>query len=292
MTRDHDQDRRLLKLVLGLTGSYCVVELVGGWLINSLALMSDAGHMLSDVGAMGLSLFAAYIASLPATSQKTFGYYRAEILAAFVNGLALWLIAGVIFHEAYHRFFDPPEVRGYGLLLIASVGLGVNLFTAWILSPSRGHSLNLRGVFLHVMSDALGSVGAVTAGTVILLTDWYWADSVASLGIGLLILFSSFGLVRDSMDILMQATPRHISLQGVQKAMEEVEGVQQIHDLHVWTLTSGVFTLSAHVVVDGEWDPHMLLDKLEGRIQDAFGIKHTTIQLEPQDRQRNELTTF
>lgn len=292
MVHDRDQDRRVLKLALGLTGSYCVVELVGGWLINSLALMSDAGHMLSDVGAIGLSLFAAYVAALPATSQKTFGYYRAEILAAFVNGLALWLIAGVIFHEAYHRFFNPPEVRGQGLLLIASVGLGVNLLTAWLLSPFRGRSLNLRGVFLHVMSDALGSVGAITAGAVILLTDWYWADSVASLGIGLLILLSSFGLVRDSMDILMQATPRHISLEEVQKVMEEVEGVQRIHDLHIWTLTSGIFTLSAHAVVDGEWDPHILLDELEGRIQDAFGIKHITIQLEPQDRQQNELTTF
>lgn len=292
MVHDRDQDRRVLKLALGLTGSYCVVELVGGWLINSLALMSDAGHMLSDVGAIGLSLFAAYVAALPATSQKTFGYYRAEILAAFVNGLALWLIAGVIFHEAYHRFLNPPEVRGQGLLLIASVGLGVNLLTAWLLSPFRGRSLNLRGVFLHVMSDALGSVGAITAGAVILLTDWYWADSVASLGIGLLILLSSFGLVRDSMDILMQATPRHISLEEVQKVMEEVEGVQRIHDLHIWTLTSGIFTLSAHAVVDGEWDPHILLDELEGRIQDAFGIKHITIQLEPQDRQQNELTTF
>ena len=130
-----------------------MVELVGGWLINSLALMSDAGHMLADVGAMGLGLFATYIAALPATSQKTFGYYRAEILAAFVNGLALWLIAGVIFHEAYQRFFSPPEVRGQGLLLIASIGLGVNLLTVWILSSSRGHSLNLRGVFLQVEAD-------------------------------------------------------------------------------------------------------------------------------------------
>jgi len=292
MEQAHDQDRRRLRLALGLTGSYFAVELVGGWFINSLALMSDAGHMLSDVGAMGLSLFAAYIAALPATSQKTFGYYRAEILAALVNGLTLWLIAGVIFHEAYHRFFNPPEVRGQGLLLIASLGLGVNLLTAWILSSSRNHSLNLRGVFLHVMSDALGSVGAITAGAVILVTDWYWADSVASLAIGLLILLSSFGLVRDSIDILMQATPQHISLEEVQKVMGEVQGVRQIHDLHIWTLTSGIFTLSAHAVVDGEWDPHTLLDDLEERIQNAFGIQHITIQLEPQDRQQNELTTF
>ncbi len=269
-----------------------MVELVGGWLINSLALMSDAGHMLADVGAMGLGLFATYIAALPATSQKTFGYYRAEILAAFVNGLALWLIAGVIFHEAYQRFFSPPEVRGQGLLLIASIGLGVNLLTVWILSSSRGHSLNLRGVFLHVMSDALGSIGAITAGIVLLFTDWYWVDSVASLGIALLILLSSFGLVRDSIDILMQATPRHINLEEVQKVMEGVEGVKQIHDLHIWTLTSGIFTLSAHAVVNGERDPHGLLDDLDGRIQDSFGIKHITIQLEPQDRQENELTTF
>ena len=192
MRREHLHERQRLKLALVLTGTYSLVELAGGWLVNSLALMSDAGHMLADVGALGVSLFAAYVATLPATSQKTFGYYRAEILAALMNGLALWLVAGVIFGEAYQRFFNPPEVGGRGLVLVASFGLAVNLLTAWILRPARGRSLNLRGAFLHVLSDAVGSVGAITAGAVILLTGWHRTDPLVSGAIAVLILSSSF----------------------------------------------------------------------------------------------------
>ncbi len=292
MAHDHDHDRRQLALALGLTGSYCVVEFVGGWFTNSLALLSDAGHMLSDVTAMGLSLFAAYISTLPVTSQKTFGYYRAEILAAFLNGLALWLVAGIIFREAYYRFFSPPEVHGQGMILIAGVGLLVNLLTAWMLHGAHEANINLRGVFLHVLSDALGSVGALVAGALILWTNWQWADPVTSVIIGFLILLSSFSLVRESVDILMQATPRHLDLAEVQRTLEEVAGVARVHDLHVWTLTSGLFTLTAHVVVNGAHDPHALLNALEQVIQQRFGIDHTTIQLEPQDRQQGEPQHF
>lgn len=292
MARDHDHDRRQLALALGLTGSYCVVEFVGGWFTNSLALLSDAGHMLSDVTAMGLSLFAAYISTLPVTSQKTFGYYRAEILAAFLNGLALWLVAGIIFREAYHRFFSPPEVHGQGMILIAGVGLLVNLLTAWMLHGAHEANINLRGVFLHVLSDALGSVGALVAGALILWTNWQWADPVTSVIIGFLILLSSFSLVRESVDILMQATPRHLDLAEVQRTLAEVAGVARVHDLHVWTLTSGLFTLTAHVVVNGAHDHHALLNALEQVIQQRFGIDHTTIQLEPQDRQQGEPQHF
>ncbi len=292
MARDHDHDRRQLALALGLTGSYCVVEFVGGWFTNSLALLSDAGHMLSDVTAMGLSLFAAYISTLPVTSQKTFGYYRAEILAAFLNGLALWLVAGIIFREAYYRFFSPPEVHGQGMILIAGVGLLVNLLTAWMLHGTHEANINLRGVFLHVLSDALGSVGALVAGALILWTNWQWADPVTSVIIGFLILLSSFSLVRESVDILMQATPRHLDLAEVQRTLEEVAEVARVHDLHVWTLTSGLFTLTAHVVVNGAHDHHALLNALEQVIQQGFGIDHTTIQLEPQDRQQGEPQHF
>ncbi len=292
MVRDHDHDRRQLALALGLTGSYCVVEFVGGWFTNSLALLSDAGHMLSDVTAMGLSLFAAYISTLPVTSQKTFGYYRAEILAAFLNGLALWLVAGIIFREAYYRFFSPPEVHGQGMILIAGVGLLVNLLTAWMLHGAHEANINLRGVFLHVLSDALGSVGALVAGALILWTNWQWADPVTSVIIGFLILLSSFSLVRESVDILMQATPRHLDLAEVQRTLAEVAGVARVHDLHVWTLTSGLFTLTAHVVVNGAHDHHALLNALEQVIQQRFGIDHTTIQLEPQDRQQGEPQHF
>jgi cobalt-zinc-cadmium efflux system protein len=292
MARDHDHDRRQLALALGLTGSYCVVEFVGGWFTNSLALLSDAGHMLSDVTAMGLSLFAAYISTLPVTSQKTFGYYRAEILAAFLNGLALWLVAGIIFREAYYRFFSPPEVHGHGMILIAGVGLLVNLLTAWMLHGAHEANINLRGVFLHVLSDVLGSVGALVAGALILWTNWQWADPVTSVVIGFLILFSSFSLVRESVDILMQATPRHLDLAEVQRTLAEVAGVARVHDLHVWTLTSGLFTLTAHVVVNGAHDHHALLNALEQVLQQRFGIDHTTIQLEPQDRQQGEPQHF
>ena len=292
MTAREPHDRIRLKFALGLTGGYCVVEFVGGWLTNSLALLSDAGHMLSDVTAMGLSLFAAYVATLPVTSQKTFGYYRAEILAAFLNGLALWLVAGIIFSEAYYRFFSPPEVQGQGMVLIASIGLAINVLTAWILHGTHHTNLNLHGVFLHVLSDAIGSLGTIVAGALILWTGWYWADPATSMVIGILILFSSFSLVRESMDILMQATPPHLDLAEVQQTLETVAGVGQVHDLHIWTLTSGLFTLTAHVVVNGAHDHHALLNALEQTIQERFGIDHITIQLEPRDRQKGEPPHF
>jgi cobalt-zinc-cadmium efflux system protein len=292
MSRDHDHDQSRLKLALGLTGGYCLIEFIGGWWANSLALLSDAGHMLSDVTAMGLSLFAAYVATLPVTSQKTFGYYRAEILAAFLNGLTLWLVAGLVFREAYYRFFSPPEVHGEGMIFIASVGLLVNLCTVWLLHDSHQKSLNLRGVFLHVIGDALGSVGAIVAGVLILWTGWQWADPATSVLIGGLILLSSFSLVRESIDILMQAVPGHLDLAEVQRTLETVEGVKKVHDLHVWTLTSGFFTLTAHVVVNDAQDHHALLNALEQVIQERFGIAHTTIQLEPQDRQQGEPPHF
>ena len=292
MAHDHAQDRSRLKFTLVLTGGYCIVEFIGGLLTNSLALLSDAGHMLSDVSAMALSLFAAYIATLPVTSQKTFGYYRAEILAAFLNGLALWLVAGIIFREAYYRFFSPPEVHGYGMSLVAGVGLLVNLVVVWQLRDAHHSNLNIRGVFLHVMGDALGSVGAIFAGIVILWTGWNWVDPLTSVAIGLLVLISSFGLVRESVDILMQATPRHLDLPQLQAAIEAIPGVDRVHDLHVWTLTSGLFTLTAHVVVNGSTDHHDLLDAIEENLRQRFGIDHTTIQLEPYDRQETEPPHF
>ena len=294
MTHDHEHahSRRPLTFALILTGGYCVVEFIGGWLTNSLALFSDAGHMLSDVTAMGLSLFAAYIATLPVNSQKTFGYYRAEILVAFLNGLTLWLIAGIIFREAYYRFSSPAEVHGHGMVLIASVGLAINLVSVWLLYDSHHTSLNLRGVFLHVIGDVLGSIGAIVAGVLIMWTGWHWVDPVTSVLIGLLILVSSFELVRESVDVLMQATPRHIDLAEVQRTLEAIEGVKRIHDLHVWTLTSNLFTLTAHAVVNGTRDQHALLDSLEKTIHERFGIDHITIQLEPQDRQAGEPQHF
>jgi cobalt-zinc-cadmium efflux system protein len=289
---DHNHNRNQLQFTIFLTGGYCIVEFVGGWWTNSLTLLSDAGHMLSDVSAMALSLFAAYIATLPVTSQKTFGYYRAEILAAFLNGLALWLVAGMIFWEAYYRFSTPPSVQGLGVLLVGGVGLIVNLITAWMLHDAQHTNLNVHGVFLHVLSDALGSVGAIIAGALILWTGWLWIDPVTSVVIGLLILISSFELVRESVDILMQATPRHLNQTEIQTTLETIPGVARVHDLHVWTLTSGLFTLTAHVVVNGTSDHHALLDAIEQTLQQRYNIEHTTIQLEPQDRQEKEPSHF
>ncbi len=248
--------------------------------------------MWSDVSAIGISIFAAYVATLPVTARRTFGYYRAEILAALLNGLTLWLVAGVIFREAYDRFQSPPEVQGSGAILIATVGLLINGLTAWILHGTRSASLNLRGVMLHVLSDALGSVAAIAAGIIIVLTGWYWVDPAISIGIGVLILASSFSLIRESINILMQTAPPHLNPVDLQRRLESLSGVTQIHDLHVWTLTSGVFTLSAHAVVDGDRDPHALLDALERTIRHDFGIDHITIQLETRDRRSGEPQHF
>jgi len=221
--------KRSLKIALGVTTAYTLVEMVGGFLTQSLALLADAGHMLSDVGALGIALFAIRLAERPPTQEKTYGYHRAEILAALANGLTLWLIAGLILREAYLRFLSPPEVNGLGMLLVATAGLGVNVGVALMLKKRASGSLNLRGAFLHVTSDALGSVGAISAGAIILLTGWYLADPIVSVLIGGLILYSSWGLVRESVDILMEATPKGIKLGDVRAALEQVQGFTFSH---------------------------------------------------------------
>lgn len=288
----HENRGRSLALALAITFSYFVVEVIGGVLTNSLALLADAGHMFSDMAALGLSLFAFRMARRPATNKKTYGYHRLEILAALINGLTLWLIVGLIFHEAYHRFLDPPEVQSLGMLIVATVGLGVNIAAGFVLYGSHHESLNIRGAFLHVLGDALGSVGAISAGVIMLWTGWYLADPLISVFIGILILYTSWSLVKESVDILMQSVPRGINLEDVQRAMEQVQGVVKVHDLHVWTVTSGVFTLSAHVVINGGEEFHPILDEIEEMLKDRFNIEHTTIQLEAEDREEKEFQAF
>ena len=212
-----DSRYRPLAIALGITFLYFVVEVIGGIYTNSLALLSDAGHMLSDIGALSLSLCAFQISRRPATPQKTFGYHRLEIVAALVNGLVLWLIVGVIFHEAYQRFFTPPEVQSRGMLIIATIGLAVNIVAGFILYKSHHESLNVHSAFLHVVGDALGSVGAMIAALIMISTGWYLADPLISFFIGALILYTSWGLIRESADILMQSVPRGIRLEEVQK---------------------------------------------------------------------------
>ena len=281
-----------LKLALAISCIYFFAELIGGFLTNSLALLSDAGHMLSDIAALALSLFAFRIAKRPATVSSTYGYHRAEILAALFNGLSLWLIVGVIFAAAYNRFFDPPAVESYGMMIVASLGLLVNVVAGAILYGSHHHNLNLRGAFLHVVSDALGSVGAIAAGLIMLFTGWYVADPVISILIGLLILHSSWNLIKESFSVLMQAVPKGIRLEDVQQALEEVEGVSKVHDLHVWAVTSDIFTLSAHAVVENGGDFHQVLNGIEDTLKERFNIEHTTIQLETESREEKEFKAF
>jgi cobalt-zinc-cadmium efflux system protein len=283
---------RPLAFALAITSFYLVVEVTGGILTNSLALLSDAGHMFSDIAALGLSLFAFHISRRPATTKRTFGYHRLEILAALCNGLTLWLIVGVLFHEAYRRFLNPPEVQSGGMLIVASVGLIVNITAGFILYKSHESNLNVRGAFLHVLGDALGSVGAIAAGIIMLSTQWYLADPLISVLIGGIILYTSWGLIRDSVDILMQSVPKGIDLAEVREILESVDGVLKVHDLHIWTVTSGIFTLSAHAVINGESDLHQVLNEMETILINRFNIRHTTIQLETESREAEEFEIF
>jgi cobalt-zinc-cadmium efflux system protein len=272
--------------------AYFFAELIAGFLTHSLALLSDAGHMISDVGALALSLFAFRMARRPATPASTYGYHRVEILAALFNGLALWLIVGVILTAAYGRLLNPPEVHSQGMVIVAAAGLLVNVIAAMILYDSYHHNLNIHGAFLHVISDAVGSVGALAAGCIMLFTGWYLADPIISIFIGLLILYSSWNLIRESLSILMEAVPKGIRLDEVQRTIEEVSGVANVHDLHVWTVTSGVFTLSAHAVVDNGEDFHDVLNGIEEILKHRFNIEHTTIQLETESREEKEFKAF
>ena len=290
--RDHARELGAVRTGLGVTAFLSVAELVGGYATNSLALVSDAVHMMTDVAALGLSLFALWVGTRPATETKTFGYYRAEILAAFVNGVVLWVIVLFIGAEAWRRLFDPPAVAGGGMLALAALGLGVNVFVALRLREHREGSLNLRGAYLHVLSDLLGSVGAVVAGVVILLTGWSVVDAVASALISALILFSSWTLVREAVDVLMEAVPAHVDVERLRRALEEVPGTAEVHDLHVWSLTTGRCALSAHAVVHNGTHAAAADDAILAAMAELcardFHIEHVTIQIEHESRRAVE----
>jgi len=285
------ETRRLLWAAV-ISAVYFIAELVAGFLTNSLALLSDAGHMLSDIGAMALSLFAFRMARRPATHQSTYGFHRVEILAALFNGLTLWLMVGIIFAAAFNRFAEPPVVNSFGMMIVAVVGLLVNIAAAAILHGGHRHNLNLRGAFLHVVSDAVGSVGAIAAGVIMLTTGWYLADPLISMFIGGLILFSSWSLVKDSVSVLMQSVPKGIRLEEVRLTIEAVDGVSKVHDLHIWAVTSDIFTLSAHAVVTNGEDFHQVLNNIEDTLKEHFNIEHTTIQLETESREEKEFKAF
>ncbi|HXF96431.1 MAG TPA: cation diffusion facilitator family transporter [Gemmatimonadales bacterium] len=273
------EGRRRLTLVLGITALVMAAEAVGGWIAGSLALLADAGHMLADVAALGLALFAARIAERPATAERSYGLLRIEILAALANGALLITIAVGIAIEAVRRFTAPRDVDGGLVLAVAAVGLVANAAGAAILHRGHGHSLNQRGAYLHVLSDLLGSVGALTAGAVIVLTGWTAADPLISLFIAALILAGAWRLVKDSADVLLEATPAHIPLSTVHDRMASVPGVSSVHDLHVWTVTSGVVAMSAHLVVRNPADNQRVLETVQDRLAE-LGISHVTVQIE------------
>ena len=274
--------RRLL-LVLALTAAYMLAEAVGGWLSGSLALLADAGHMLTDVAALALAFTAVLFGARPATPRKTFGYYRLEILAALVNGVALVLISLLICYEAYERWTRPQEVQTGLMITVAAGGLAVNLACAWLLHGDHEESLNVRGAWLHVVGDALGSVGAIAAGVLMSAFGWHRADPAVSALIALLIIWSSWHIIREATNVLLEGTPAHINLASVEEAILHTRGVEGVHDLHVWTITSGREALSAHVVhAHGVVQPE-LLKALRVKLHDRFGVDHLTIQMETSD---------
>ena len=277
------QHRRPLLVTFGLTFAYFIVEVVGGFLTNSLALLADAGHMLTDVFGLGLALFAIWISQRPASPAKTYGYYRVEILAALANALILFWISFYILYEAYRRFQEPPEVNSLPMMIVAAVGLFVNLVGIYNLRRGSKESLNVQGAFLEVVSDTLGSLGVIIAGLIMYFTGWYYADPIFSVLIGLFILPRTWGLMTQAVNILLEGTPAHINLKAVEDAMRSIPGVAAVHDLHVWTITSGMDSLSAHIeLADGIalQTGQKILETLNAELKKNFGIEHTTIQVE------------
>jgi cobalt-zinc-cadmium efflux system protein len=272
--------RWALTLALAITAVYTAAEVVGGLLTGSLALLADAVHMLSDNVALALALFAVWLADRPSTPERTYGYKRAEVLAALANGVALVALSIWIFYEAFQRFRDPPEVLGGWMLVLGAAGIAVNVAAGVILSRFRRHSLNVEAAFRHVFADLLGSVGVVAAATVILTTGWLEADPLVSVLIGLLVLVSSWSILRDSTTILLEAAPSGIDTHAVGERLARAPGVAEVHDLHIWTITSGFPALSAHVLVGRGEDCHARRLELAELLEKEFGIAHTTLQVD------------
>jgi cobalt-zinc-cadmium efflux system protein len=290
----HRADARRLLVVFAVTAAYFLTELVGGFYTNSLALLSDAVHLLTDLAAIGLSLFALWIAARPAQGGKTYGYLRAEILGALVNGLFLWVLVAFLFFEAMRRIGAPQAVHGLGVMAIAAAGLIVNSFSAWF-THQGGHQhhrgMALRATFIHVVSDLVGSLGVLVAGALIYFTHWHLADPLVSMFIGLLILYGSWGLISEGVDILMEAVPAHIDVDELRKGLLSVAGTEEVHDLHVWCLTAREYALSAHAVVNERVDSDQVLSEMS-RVLERFNIHHMTVQLERDSRRQHEPEHF
>jgi cobalt-zinc-cadmium efflux system protein len=279
--RGRTEDRRRLSVTLALVATYLIAEVVGGLWAGSLALLADAGHMFSDAGALALSLFAIWLAQRPSSVERTFGYHRVEILAALANGVTLVAVALLILREAALRLSAPRDVLGAPMLIVAVGGLIVNLAGLWMLRGGKDSNLNVRGAWLHVLGDTLGSIGVIAAAFLVWVFGWTWADPIASVGIALLVIYASWHLIRETVGVLMEAAPGHIDVEEVRRALGGTPGVLSIHDLHVWTITSGFVSLSCHVESSRQVPDHELLTALQGLLRERFGIDHATIQIEP-----------
>ena len=284
---DSERSTRALKAALALTLAVLVAELVGGWISNSLALLADAGHVLTDSAALALSLFVAWFSRQPVTAEKTYGYLRLEILAALLNGTTLLAISAWIVVEAIARMRAPEAVGGTLMLVVATAGLISNAIAAFLLHPVNQSSLNVRGAYLHVMGDLLASVGTILAAIVIATTGWLYADPLASLLTTALIVRGAWQLVRESVDVLLEAAPRHIAIGEVRAALQGIPGVESVHDLHVWTVTSGVVALSAHAIVREPDQQQEVLEKACD-LMNGMGIHHCTIQIERREMAERE----
>ncbi len=290
-------DRRRLLVVLAVVSAYFVAEIVTGYLTNSLALISDAVHMLTDIAAICLSLLTLWISARPATEGKTFGYLRAEILGALLNGLFLWLLVAFIWFEAALRLRHPEPVAGLGVMIVAAVGIAVNTFAAWVTSGSHQPALRQSGmavyaIFVHVISDLIGSIGVLISGALVYFAGLNEADPAVSLLIGALILYSSWGLVREGVDILMESVPGHIDLPRLREDLLAIDGTREVHDLHVWCLTSHQVALAAHCVVRHDADYDRVLNAMSELLQTKFNIHHMTVQLEHDSRREHEPEHF
>jgi cobalt-zinc-cadmium efflux system protein len=282
----HAEDRtnagRPLKITLAVVLIVMVAEIIGGLLSNSLALLGDAGHMLTDALALGLSLFAITMARRPATPRHTFGYHRTEIMAALANGVILVLVSIYIFYEAYHRFFNRPAIDAPVMLTIAGIGLVANLVGLLVLQRSSKGSLNIRAAFWHIIGDTLSSVGVIIAGLIIVFTGWTVVDPILACLIGVVILWGAFRIVKEASDILLESVPAGIRLEEVEGAVKQIEGVEDLHDVHIWTITSGIYALSAHVRVDDLMvsASNELVVTINELLEHRFNITHATLQLE------------
>ncbi len=281
---DHGREgnKKGLLYALVITAGIMLLEFAGGLLTGSLALLSDSGHMLSDAAALLLSLAALYLSARPVSAHKTFGLHRFEILAALFNGIALLVIAGFIVWEAVRRFSEPPEVAGGAMILIAAIGLLANLFSAWALMRKGDveNNVNLRSAYLHVIGDALGSIGAIAAGFLMLAFGWYLADPVISVLVSLLILRSAWSLIRSTIHILMEGAPDSIDRNRVKEALLAIDGVRDVHDLHIWTITSGFDSLSCHIRIADQQDSQQILQQAIRILEESFHIRHATVQVE------------